>query len=198
MRVARRAQRLDPLSPVVNHRLAIAHLWADNDKEALRYFERAKELGMPSASIPGAYIILMLRFGKVEDAKRVLAGVQRMLGLEMEWLDPLFDAVANPSEVQAAIEAVANAERNGEIPRLFLVGIWTYLNQDDRALDAAFDLIPDRPNFNTEFLFSRESASLRTNPRFGELVQAIGLREYWDEFGWPDACRPAGASVVCE
>ena len=140
----------------------------------------------------------MLRFGKREEAKQVLAGVQRMLGLDMYWLDPLFNALADPEQAPLAIEAVANAEQNGDIPRLFLIGVWTYLQQDDRALDVAFGLVQNRPDFNTEFLFSRESAVLRANPRFRELVQAIGLRRYWDEFEWPDMCQPAGVSVVCQ
>jgi TolB-like protein/DNA-binding winged helix-turn-helix (wHTH) protein/tetratricopeptide (TPR) repeat protein len=195
--VAERAQQLDPLSPVVNHRLALAHLWANNDDEALRYFERARELGMPSASIPGAYIILMLRNGEYEKAKQVLGGVQRMLGLGSYWLDSFFAALEDPKLVPAAVAAVEKVAENGDVPRLYIYPIWTYLQQDDRALDAAFDLVQDPPNFNTEFLFSRESAVLRANPRFEQLVQTIGLRRYWEEFEWPDTCQPAGESVVC-
>jgi TolB-like protein/DNA-binding winged helix-turn-helix (wHTH) protein len=197
LRVAQRAQQLDPLSPVVNHRLAVAHLWSNQNDEALRYFERASELGMPVASIPGAYIILLVRFGKLEEAKQVLAGVQRILGLDSYWMDSLSVALKDPRQYPAAVEAVIAAEQNGDIPKLFSYGVWTYLQQDDRALDVAFDLVQDRPNFNTEFLFSRESAGLRANPRFSELVQNMGLRQYWDEFGWPDMCQPAGATVVC-
>jgi len=195
--VAERAQQLDPLSPVVNHRLAIAHLWANNDDEALRYFERAREFGMPSTSIPGAYIILMLRNGEYEKPRQVLAGVQRMLGLDSYWLDVFFLALEDPKLVPSAVAAVEKAAENGDVPRLYLYPIWTYLQQDDRALDVAFDLVEDPPNFNTEFLFSRESAVLRANPRFEQLVHTIGLRRYWEEFEWPDTCQPAGDSVVC-
>jgi len=197
LRVAKRAQQLDPLSPVVNHRLAIAHLWANNDDEALRYFERARELGMPPASIPGAYIILLLRIGELDKAKQVLAGVQQMLGLGSYWLDLLFTTLEDPKLIPTAVEAVEKAVENGDVPRLFLYGLWTYLQQDERALDVAFDLVQDRPNFNTEFLFSRESAVLRANPRFEQLVQTIGLHQYWKEFEWPDTCRSAGESIVC-
>ena len=198
LRVAEHAQQLDPLSPVVNHRLAIAHLWANNDDEALRYFERARELGMPSASIPGAYIILMLRNGEYEKPRQVLAGVQRMLGLGSYWLDAFFGALEDPMLVPSAVAAVEKAAENGDIPRLYLYPIWTYLQQDDRALDAAFKLVQDpSKKFNTEFLFSRESAVLRANPRFAQLVQTIGLRRYWEEFEWPDMCQQAGESIVC-
>jgi tetratricopeptide (TPR) repeat protein len=197
LRVAEHAQQLDPLSPVVNHRLAIAHLWANNDDEALRYFERARELGMPSTSIPGAYIILMLRNGEYEKPRQVLAGVQRMLGLDSYWPDAFVLALEDPKLVPTAVAVVEKAIENGDMPRLYLYPIWTYLQQDDRALDAAFDLVQNRPKFNTEFLFSQESAGLRANPRFEQLVQTIGLRQYWEEFEWPDTCQPAGESIVC-
>lgn len=197
LRVAERAQKLDPLSPVVNHRLAIAHLWANNDADALRYFDRARELGMPSASIPGAYIILMLRTGEYEKAKQVLIGHQQMLGLGAYWLDALFMALEDPKLAPAAVAAVEKAAENGDVPKLFLYAVWTYLQQSDRALDVAFELVQDRPNFNTEFLFSKESAVLRSNPRFEKLIQTIELRQYWEAFEWPDMCQPAGESIVC-
>jgi hypothetical protein len=58
-------------------------------------------------------------------------------------------------------------------------------------------LVNDRPSFNVEFIFAREARSLRAHPRFGELIRAIGLNRYWDQFGWPDACNKEGESIVC-
>ena len=31
---------------------------------------------------------------------------------------------------------------------------------------------------------------VRQLPRFKEFVREIGLVDYWNEFGWPDICRP--------
>jgi tetratricopeptide (TPR) repeat protein len=33
---------------------------------------------------------------------------------------------------------------------------------------------------------------VRQLPRFKEFVREIGLVDYWNEFGWPDICRPVG------
>ena len=33
---------------------------------------------------------------------------------------------------------------------------------------------------------------VRQLPRFKEFVKEIGLVDYWNEFGWPDLCRPVG------
>lgn len=33
---------------------------------------------------------------------------------------------------------------------------------------------------------------VRHTPRCKEFVREIGLVGYWNEFGWPDICRPSG------
>jgi len=33
---------------------------------------------------------------------------------------------------------------------------------------------------------------VRQMPRFKELARKRGLVDYWNEFGWPDLCRPVG------
>ena len=47
-------------------------------------------------------------------------------------------------------------------------------------------------------LWRPEMAAFRQAPRFAELVTELGLMDYWREHGWPDACQPAGDSLICE
>ena len=47
-------------------------------------------------------------------------------------------------------------------------------------------------------LWRPEMAAFRGVSRFAKLVTELGLLDYWREHGWPDACQPAGASVICE
>ncbi len=37
----------------------------------------------------------------------------------------------------------------------------------------------------------------RADPRFTELMEHVGLDEYWREFGWSDRCQPDGDSFSC-
>ena len=83
------------------------------------------------------------------------------------------------------------------VPDITRGGVVTALGETDRALDVALPLIHDRPGFNAEFLFAAETQELRTNPRFAELIRAIGLHRYWENFGWPEACRADGEQIVC-
>jgi TolB-like protein/tetratricopeptide (TPR) repeat protein len=43
-----------------------------------------------------------------------------------------------------------------------------------------------------------ESDVTRRDPRFAAIMRDIGLVEFWQEFGWPDKCKPAGSGVRCE
>ena len=194
---ATRAKQLDGLSPVVNHRLAIVYMWMNENDLARTQYELADELGMEPATNPGAYMILLLRLGKYDDARSLMTGLQTVLGYGTDWIDPVLTAIQEPQYMPAAVEAVARAEQNDGISKQYLFGVWVYLNETDRALDVALELIQDRPSFNAEFLFSEESRALRSNPRFGDLVRAMGLDRYWDNFGWPKMCQREEEQIVC-
>jgi serine/threonine-protein kinase len=195
--VAQRAKESDPLSPVVNHRLSVASLWIDANAEALRYSQIAEELGMGPTANPESYIVLKVRLGDYAAIRPLLIGVQTMFARPTEWVDPLLDALASPDKRPQAIEALAQAEEARDIPHKYLFGAWLYVGEDERALAVARKLVNDRPSFNAEFLFSREARSLRSHPRFGELIRAIGLDRYWDQFGWPNVCSRSGERIVC-
>ena len=193
---ARRARERDLLSPVANHRLSVASMWVDADDDAARYAKVAEELGMGPA--PDAYIVLKLRQRDYVAVRPLLIGVQTMFARPTAWVDPLLEALAEPSRRPQAVEALARAERARDVPPKYLFGSWLYLGEPERAVDAGLRLVNDRPSFNVEFVFSREARELRRHPRFGELVRAIGLNRYWDRFGWPEACRQSGDTITCD
>jgi len=194
---AQRAKEIDLLSPVVNHRLSVALLWVDEDQEALRYAHLAEELGMGPTANPESYIVLQLRLADYEAVRPMLIGVQTMFAQPSAWVDHFIEALASPQQLPSAVRALASVEKSRDIARKYLFGAWLYLGETDRALATALQLVHDRPSFNVEFLFTREAKALRGHPRFGELVRAIGLDRYWDQFGWPEMCRKNGEQIDC-
>jgi tetratricopeptide (TPR) repeat protein len=197
LETAIRAKELDPLSPVINQRLAIARLWASENEAAQELFGLAAELGMPEATNPEAYIILLLRMGEYEKARSLMAAMQALLGYGNDWIDPVIAAIRDPNLRAEAVAAVIEAEHTGQIAMRYLFGAWLYLDESDRAIDIALSLVKDRPSFNPEILFIEEAGRLRSNRRFAEVVRAIGLNRYWDNFGWPKMCKRVEEEIVC-
>ena len=198
LETAIRARDLEPLSPVVNQRLAVAYLWVDQNDLAQAQFAIAAEQGMPVTTQPEAYLVLLLRQEKLEIARLLMAGQQKLQGLDAAWVDALFMAMQDPAQKPAAVEAVEQAVASGNISDLHLFGVWIYLDETERAIDTALRLTEYRILFIPEFLFAVETAALRRHPRFAEVVRAIGLDRYWDYFGWPELCRRAeDDAIVC-
>ncbi len=124
---AARARDLEPLSPVVNQRLAVAHLWVDQNELAAQQFAVAAEQGMPVTTQPEAYLVLLLRRDELEIARLLMAGQQKLAGLDAAWVDALFMAMQDPSHKPAAVDAVERAVASGDISDLHLLGVWVYL-----------------------------------------------------------------------
>jgi TolB-like protein/DNA-binding winged helix-turn-helix (wHTH) protein len=200
--LAQRAWRLDSLSPVVNHRLSVSLMWVDRDDEAVRYLERAEENGWNRLANLDSYVVLKLRQRDFEAVRQVLKPFLERIS-EVKWVDPFLSALASPDDANLhaiAVERLDTAGRRHDIPLKYLYGTWVYLREADRAIDAALRLAKnDGEEFKPEFLFSREASSVRKSPRFGELVHALELDRYWDQFGWPAACKKAAnETIACE
>jgi TolB-like protein/DNA-binding winged helix-turn-helix (wHTH) protein/tetratricopeptide (TPR) repeat protein len=194
---AQLAHRLDVLSPVVNDRLAVAYLWTNQDDEARKQFDVARELGMGPSANPDAYLVLLLRERDYAPARDIMEGLQKIFARPRDWIDPFLAALADPGQRPAAVAAVERAVRNRAISLKYQFGAWVYLGESERAIDVAFQLLEDRPELRVEFLFSREASALRTHPRFGSLIEAIGLAPYWDRYGWPPLCARKDKTIEC-
>ena len=45
--------------------------------------------------------------------------------------------------------------------------------------------------------WGQTAADFRSDPRFAELTQSVGLLDFWQKHGWPDLCQPLNETVVC-
>ena len=186
---ARRARRLDPLSPVVVSRLAMTNLWADNDAAAARQFALANELGIRSALHTESQLLLMIREGRLADARRFARDANG--GALPGWFDALLDCVDGDRRCD---DAVAELDAAEDIPpRVHLIS-FALLGRPDRVREIAEQLRADIGAFETELLFIRELEAFRRDPAFATLLDDTGISDYWAATG----CRWTGAMVACE
>lgn len=183
-----------PSSAVLHSRVAIAHAWVGNSTQADLYFERARQLGVGGGTFELAYAIHLVRTGAMLDATLATTRGITDSGGSTKWIEPVIAALQGelqPSEALAALEgAAAEAQLNPQVEAT----VRTLLGDVDGAIAAANSLAEPGQTLETEFLFLRELQPLQERPEFMQLLEALGIPEYWRGAG----CRWQQLAVHCD
>jgi TolB-like protein/Flp pilus assembly protein TadD len=189
---ARRAYELDPTSPVLASNLSGMHLMRGEDDAALRYAKLARELGLGSGN-DGVGATVAMRRGQWEEAKRLLLAQGEVPDELKPELGPYVDAIANPAQ-RPAMVAKLRAVDPQVARQVDLVQPYLQLGQTDLVYQIIDDTLEaDRlawvHTLNMQNLWSPDARRFRSDPRFSEFAQRIGLVDYWKQYGYPDSCR---------
>lgn len=200
---ARRAQELDPTSPILAANLANIYLQQGNDEEALRYGRMAKDLGIGNGGGGNVEAAVALRRKQWSEGEKLLLaqhGVpEELKPLVHQFIEGLSDPSARP-RVIASLRKTDPAL----ISQAKLVDVYSSLGDVDLAYQVMFETL-DKDHlawihdWEMSDLWSPDSAAMRRSPKLGELAERIGVIDYWKQYGFPDQCRPGqdGAPIVC-
>jgi TolB-like protein/DNA-binding winged helix-turn-helix (wHTH) protein len=183
LKTAQQAHDLDSVSPVINHRLATAYLWNNNNVRAAEQFARGAELGFINQR-SAAYLIFLLRMERFDEARRVITNLYAGSGLDPQWLVDNIQAIKQGD--RDLVDAADSAVNTGDIAPEIVLGLWLYLNQPERAYGALESLANDKKYIHFEFLFSEEARAFRGSSEFSDMVDELGLQSYWDNWRGPD------------
>ena len=139
-----------------------------------------------------------LRLGEFERAVEFAEQFGEQLG-DPE-LSPLlklfFEAKGDVAKKSLYLQILA--ENETAFPLDFVVSGYATFDRIDDAYRLV-NLAPDSINgMDWDVFWQDHMAMFRQDPRFAELVTKLGLVDYWRENGWPDACQPAGDSLICK
>ena len=200
---ARRAQELDPTSPILAANLANIYLQQGNDEEALRYGRMAKDLGIGNGGGGNVEAAVALRRKQWSEGEKLLLaqhGVpEELKPLVHQFIEGLSDPSARP-RVIASLRKTDPAL----ISQAKLVDVYSSLGDVDLAYQVMFETL-DKDHlawihdWEMSDLWSPDSAAMRRSPKLGELAERIGVIDYWKQYGFPDQCRPGtgGTPIVC-
>jgi TolB-like protein len=198
---ARRAQELDPTSPVLAANLAGMYLMTGDDDRALRYSRLATELGLSKQQI-GIEAAVAMRRGQWAEARRLIVAQEDLPAEVRPKAARYVDAIENPA-LRAAVIAEMLAVDPKIVPRGNLTQPLIHLGAIDEVYRMLFASLDDGPTswasrWDLNHAWGPEGAAFRKDARFGELVQRLGLVDYWKQYGFPDGCRAGDDTpIVC-
>jgi hypothetical protein len=140
------------------------------------------------------YALFLFREGRSDEAYDISRDAAQVAGGSEAWIDPVFAALDDASRRDTALTAVDEAVSQDGISRQIEFIVRTVLGDLDGAMRVARLLESEGEVFEMDLLFIPEVAPLREHPDFGNLLDALGITDYWRAQG----CRWTGAGAVCE
>jgi adenylate cyclase len=198
---AKRAQELDPTSPIIAANLAQTYLVRGDDDQALRYSKLAAELGLGQTNL-GVEADVALRRKQWDQAKQLFAAQEGIPREIRGLIGPIVDALADPALRPRMVATLQTIDPKAW-PQQERVMPYILLGQADLAYQVMFDgLDKDRlawvRNWDMGHIWSPEGRPLRTDPRFARFAARVGMIDYWKQYGYPDGCRAGtDAPIVC-
>ena len=180
---AKAAWEMDREEPVLNSRLAIAHMW-NNDMEQARQFyavANAMDLGAPIHLM--SYALFLIRDSRINEAREVARAAMMLYEIDTSWVDPVFNALEQGSTSASFIAVLDDYAARNVMQPAVLVTFRTMAGQADLAMKIAWQLIDDASYFDLELIYLDEFRLIRQHQDFPRLLDELGLTEYWSSVG---------------
>jgi tetratricopeptide (TPR) repeat protein len=186
-----RARAGDPLSPVVNAYLAIAHAAAGDSQAALAAGDRGFEFGLQPV-IAGNALLVALGTGHLQEIRgRAAAASPNSI------TDAVLPHLEDPTAGRAELHRLAAEPAPPDYIRSVLLAHWgAYFGDTELAL-AELRAIAHGA-LDEGLLWRPVLGSVRELQGFKDIVRDEGLVDYWRVNGWPKNCEPTTADdFVC-
>ncbi len=192
------AQRLEPDSPIINSHLASVYLTLADNEKALHYSEEADRLGLAANVDMMPRVLIHVRRGELEEAQRLFGTISSVQGHEQqsEFIRISIQAITDPAAAAELLQRVNQA--GDEVPLREQLRMYVYFGDPGRALITARRIVESDPKkLDLQMLWSPEGAALRAQAGFPEILDSIGLVDYWHRYGWSEMCRAGVDGISC-
>ncbi len=192
------AHRLEPNSPIINSHLASVYMALAENEKALFYSEEADRLGLASNVDVMPRVLIHVRRGELDKAQRLFASTFPTQGDKApdEFFRLTIEAITDPEVAEKLVQMTDQA--GDEMPLRNQFRIYLYFGAPERALAVARRIVESAPmKLDLPLLWSPEGAALRAQAGFPEILESIGLVDYWQRYGWSEMCRVSVDGISC-
>jgi tetratricopeptide (TPR) repeat protein len=177
----KQAQELDPLSLISNFELARAFYYARRYEQAIEQFQKALELDPSFPPVLGFLPVAYEQKGMYDEA---LTGYQKAINLtkgelrsnSMAALGHLYAVSGKKDKAQASLNDLKVVAQHEYVPAESIALIYEGLGEKDQAF-AWLQKAYDEHGFTMTWLMVEPRwDSLRSDPRFADLLQRMGLQ----------------------
>ncbi len=174
----RRALELDPLSLIINANLGTVHYFARRWEPAIEQLERTLDLASDFAVAHQWLGRACLAAGRVDDAVAAFRAAVALLGDDPESLASLGHAQAvagRAAEARGQLAAVDALRERRHVPAYWTALLHAGLGETDAAFADLDRACEERFDWLVSLGVEPAFDSLRSDPRFGTLLERIGL-----------------------
>lgn len=203
LRQALSAVALEPGSQILNSRVAISYLWINDMRNAQRYFDIAESMEVEVPDHYFAYTVFLLRDGRHEEARESVRKGLRLALLDDSWVNAVIDGLAyadDPQRLATAKSTIEKLSADKILPAYVTMTLWALFadridDSSDRIMEIALQEVADQGHiYELEIIFVDEFRELREHDQFPQLLQALGLSDYWSSID----CRWHADQLSCD
>jgi len=172
-----KAQQLDPLSLVINAGVGLSYYAERQYEPAIEQLRRTLEL---DPGFPYGHIYLGWALEQKKDFAQAIASFQRItpigMPIKLAYLAHAQALAGNRAEAEKILADLQRQSKTDYVSPYYLAVIYVGLGENDKALDFLQQGITDRSDMMVILGIEPKFDALRSSPRFGEILNRIGLK----------------------
>jgi eukaryotic-like serine/threonine-protein kinase len=175
---SRLAQKLDPLSPIINNVVAITLMTAGKYGSAVEQWNRTLEL---EPTFPESHLLLSKAYwtkGLYSEAISEAQKAASFSGRTPRFVAGIGYALAAAGKRGAAhniIDELARSSKSGNVSPSYIAGIYSTLGERDQAFEWLEKAYQVRDDQLTRIMLDPVFGSIRSDPRYTDLLRRMGL-----------------------